>query len=192
MGKREIIGSMMKFFQTAQEIYGVCPTCGDIFRVSDMRIFYGKEPPKDWLSTLTEKEQLLEKQQLQFEVDKSKIIEDAIQRSIAIRIGKTLERIAPIIPRLGVRPSEIRGIFDPVDYVAFNGMLENRIDNICFLELKTGKSSLTKIQRRIRDAVNEGRVEWKEFNITDLIQELENQSPKHQTLNEIVGELPKS
>ncbi|MCK4456294.1 MAG: hypothetical protein KAW39_00985 [Thermoplasmata archaeon] len=172
MNKQEMIEAMMAFFETGQEIYGVCPCCSEIFRVSEMQIFYGKEPPVDWLGRLRDREGKLEESKKLFEQDKKRIIEKAIEQSLAIRIGKTLEHIAPIIPQLGHHPSDVRALFNPIDYVAFNGMFEKKdIDNISFIEIKTGKSSLTTIQRRIRDAINDGRVEWKLYNITDLIED---------------------
>lgn len=169
--KQEMIDAMMAFFETGQEIYGVCPCCEEIFRVSEMQIFYGKKPPRDWLERLREKGSQLDEERKQFEQDRNKIVSDAIKRSLVVHIGKTLEHIAPIIPQLGHHPRDVRGIFDPVDYVAFNGMFEKKsIDSISFIEIKTGKSRLTPIERKIRDAVKDQRVEWKMYNITEIIE----------------------
>jgi predicted Holliday junction resolvase-like endonuclease len=169
--KQEMIDAMMGFFETGQEIYGECPCCGDIFRVSEIRVFYGKKPPKDWLDRLEEKGSQLDEDRKQFEQDRDKIVSNAIERSRVIYIGKTLEHIAPIFPQVEHHPRDVRGLFDPIDYVAFNGMFEKKsIDSISFIEIKTGKSKLTPIQRKIRDAVEDQRVEWKMYNITDIIE----------------------
>ncbi|MCK4445027.1 MAG: hypothetical protein KAW09_10820 [Thermoplasmata archaeon] len=167
--KQEMIDAMMAFFETGQEIYGVCPCCEEIFRVSEMQIFYGKKPPKDWLDDLRGRKKKLEEDTKSFELEKKKIIDKAIEKSLSIRIGKTLEKIAPIIPQLGHHPSDVRGIYDPIDFIAFNGMFEKKdIDTISFMEIKTGASSLNRIQRKIRDAVNDGRVEWRMYNVTKI------------------------
>lgn len=58
---------------------------------------------------------------------------------------------------------------DPVDFLVFAGMDEVRhgkqtIDEVVLLDIKTGKAQLNKIQRRIRDAVVEGRVVFATYN----------------------------
>jgi predicted Holliday junction resolvase-like endonuclease len=177
--KQEMIDAMMAFFETGQEIYGVCPCCEEIFRVSEMQIFYGKKPPKDWLDDLRGRKKKLKEDTKSFELEKKKIIDKAIERSLSIRIGKTLEKIAPIIPQLGHHPSDVRGIYEPIDFIAFNGMFKKKdIDTISFIEIKTGASSLNRIQRRIRDAVNDGRVDWRMYNVTDIIDSSLNESGK--------------
>jgi predicted Holliday junction resolvase-like endonuclease len=57
----------------------------------------------------------------------------------------------------------------PIDYVVFN-WYENKQENlergqIVMLDVKSGKSSLTTKQRRIRDLVQAGRVEWREIRL---------------------------
>lgn len=57
----------------------------------------------------------------------------------------------------------------PIDYVVFN-WFENKQENlergqIVMLDVKSGKSSLTTKQRRIRDLVQAGRVEWREIRL---------------------------
>jgi len=49
--------------------------------------------------------------------------------------------------------------------MVFDGMSEDSVREIVFLEVKTGSSSLTTRERRIRDAVLEKRVAWREFRV---------------------------
>jgi predicted Holliday junction resolvase-like endonuclease len=47
----------------------------------------------------------------------------------------------------------------------FDGMSEDDLREIVFLEIKSGGSTLTTRERRVRDAVLARRVSWKEFRV---------------------------
>lgn len=62
------------------------------------------------------------------------------------------------------QPIDCRPLFEPIDYVAFDGMTAKRkVDSIAFMDVKTGASRLNKHQRMIRDAIKDGRVGYKEI-----------------------------
>jgi hypothetical protein len=43
------INSLLQFYKTEQHIYGRCPHCQEPFRLAEVKLTYGKEPPKDQL-----------------------------------------------------------------------------------------------------------------------------------------------
>jgi predicted Holliday junction resolvase-like endonuclease len=53
----------------------------------------------------------------------------------------------------------------PIDFLVFDGMSDDDLREVVFLEIKTGGSNLTTRERRVRDAVLAGRVSWKEFRV---------------------------
>ena len=57
----------------------------------------------------------------------------------------------------------------PIDYVVFNWYQdkEQNLEQglVVLLDVKSGKSSLTTKQRRIRDLVKAGKVEWREIRL---------------------------
>lgn len=81
--------------------------------------------------------------------------------------GKVAEQLAPLfsLNKLGVDPAEMRFIGTPVDYIVFKGHKNGEIEEIIFLEVKTGKSSLTKLEKQVKKAIEEKRVKWKELRI---------------------------
>lgn len=93
--------------------------------------------------------------------------EDAIARSRAALSGKFSENLAPYFPDFPFAPTELRWLGNPVDYVVFKGMDNNRIDEIVFLEVKSGKSQLTGREKQIREAVQEKRISWKEYRVAE-------------------------
>jgi len=97
------------------------------------------------------------------------IREDALRRSRSVMRGQATEHLAPLtLPSMN--PKDFRFMGNPIDYVVFCGVSDitdkqkDAIDKIVFLEIKSGKSKLNKVQRRIRDAIKEGKVEFTIYN----------------------------
>ena len=67
-------------------------------------------------------------------------------------------------------PKDFRHFGDPIDYIVFDGLSElqkgdiSELRNVVFLDIKTGNSRLNTVQRRVRDAINDGRVSFKVYN----------------------------
>jgi len=101
------------------------------------------------------------------------IREDERQRSQAVIIGKVTEHFVPYLPDFPFNPRDARFIGSPVDFIVFDGMSDEQVKEVVFVEVKTGQSpALTTRQRQIRNAVQSGRVRWKEIRIShDLPQE---------------------
>jgi predicted Holliday junction resolvase-like endonuclease len=90
---------------------------------------------------------------------------DAHQRSKAVTTGKVLEHIAPHLPGFPFNPKDARFLGSPVDYVVFDGLDEGAIQQVVFVEVKTGDSALTARQKRIKEVIESGRVKWYDLRI---------------------------
>jgi predicted Holliday junction resolvase-like endonuclease len=88
---------------------------------------------------------------------------DAVQRSLAVTTGKVYEQLVPYLPEFPFNPKDVRFLGSPVDFVVFDGLSAGHITRIVFVEVKTGAADLSSRERRIRDAVQESRVEWYEL-----------------------------
>lgn len=88
----------------------------------------------------------------------------ASERSGAVLRGRMAEQLAPLQPDFVYDPADARFIGTPVDFVIFDGWTEVRggrrdsLRSIVLVDVKTGGSSLTTVQRRIRDCVERGAV----------------------------------
>ena len=89
--------------------------------------------------------------------------EESVKLSRSVLTGKFIEQLAPFLPDFRYDPTEVRFIGSPVDCLVFCGASREECDEVVFLEIKSGKSGLKTIQRRVRDAVNDGRVRWEEY-----------------------------
>lgn len=117
-----------------------------------------------WLSAQASAKVDLERWRMENE---QSIRADAIRRSSAVVSGKVTEHLAPYMPSFPYNPKDVRFLGTPVDLIVFDGMSEDAISEIVFLEIKSLSSTLTTRERRIRDAVIAKRVAWKEFRVGD-------------------------
>lgn len=89
--------------------------------------------------------------------------EDAVKRSRAVLGGLAAEQLAPWLPGFPWDPTELRFVGKPVDFVVFRGASRGEIEEVVFVEVKTGASTASRVERSLRDAVKEGRVSWKQW-----------------------------
>ena len=91
------------------------------------------------------------------------IREIAIKQSRAVLSGQFSEQIAPYLPEFPFKPTEVRFIGKPVDFVVFKGMDEKKIDEVVFVEVKTGKSQLSSVEKSLKETIQNKKVEWFEY-----------------------------
>ncbi len=97
--------------------------------------------------------------------------QDAVKRSRSVLLGQLGEQLSPFLPGFPCSPEDARFIGKPVDFIAFSGMGAGEdgeggtIKEIVFIEVKTGNAVLSKREREIKKAVEEGRVRYIEYRI---------------------------
>ncbi len=91
------------------------------------------------------------------------IRQEAIQKSQAVTIGKVTEHFVPYLPDFGYNPKDARFLGSPIDFVVFDGLNDGEVRCIVFVEVKTGVSTLSTRERRIKEAVQSGKVQWIEI-----------------------------
>jgi predicted Holliday junction resolvase-like endonuclease len=85
---------------------------------------------------------------------------EALERSRATLKGRIGEQMAPLLPQFKYEPADARFIGSPVDYVIFEGHSRGEPEGVVFLEVKTGRSTLTPLERKLKEVVEGGRVRW--------------------------------
>jgi hypothetical protein len=79
--------------------------------------------------------------------------------------GKVAEQWAPFVDGFPGRATEARFLGAPVDYVVFRGIDHGRVDEVVFVEVKSGDGALSAIERALRDCVTAGRVSFVEHRV---------------------------
>lgn len=117
--------------------------------------------------------------------EEKRIRADANKRSRATMRGQATEHLAPYMI-VGLNPKDCRFVGDPVDYLicvgssAIHDKTSDVIEEVMLLDIKTGKAQLSKVQRRIRDAVTAGKVVFATYNTdTETLRRWPSQQQAH-------------
>ena len=100
------------------------------------------------------------------------IRKDSVNRSRSTLKGKISEQIAPFLPGFPFSPADARFIGNPIDFIVFDGYTKAKDDkgdsvSVVLVEVKKGKGKLTRNEKLVEKAVNEGRVSWRTVTIGD-------------------------
>ena len=104
---------------------------------------------------------LISKQAKELEIAR----EEAVAKSKEVIRGKVTEEIVPVLPGFKYTLSDTKFMGNPIDYIVFDRMsnirdTRNGEITIVLADVKTGKAGLTKVQRAIKDAVDNNRVRF--------------------------------
>lgn len=124
----------------------------------------------------------------EFRVREAAIRKDAIERARVVNKGFDGETFSPLLQDRWTS-KDFRHIGDPIDFLILAGAdairaeLQDTIDEVILLEVKTGSADMNKVQRRVRDAVVEGRVQFGIFNPDeDSLRLWSKENPKGKTV----------
>jgi predicted Holliday junction resolvase-like endonuclease len=152
MALKALSQNFLDFIRVEDQLAGLCPLCNQLIRVSEMELFYIPDRKDDVLRTLRDKERELTEQE-------KTIRADAAKRSRAALLGSLMEQVGPLLPGFKHDLNDLRALWDPVDFVAFNGIgVQRKVDSITFLDIKTGEARLSPVQKTIKDTVESGKV----------------------------------
>ncbi|MBQ04665.1 hypothetical protein CL673_08200 [Candidatus Bathyarchaeota archaeon] len=144
-------------------LYAECP-CGAEHKLSDLLLFDGTKPfPPEVEEVQAKYEEKLLKRNAKLEKNRKLTTEKATITTRAVNIGKNLEKILPIMEDFKWQLPDCRFLGDPIDLLTFNGLSENNIDSISFIEVKSGKARLNKSQKLVKEAVEDNRVKYRVF-----------------------------
>ncbi len=152
---------MFQEFQEFRKILCLCPHCGSIVRVSDLRLKTKGPPVLTWLDRFEKKERNLEKKERKFEEKEDELRKKAREkgRREAEKVFK--KAIYPSFNALKLDPFDIKPILNPVDFIAFDGMNKKEsINNIVFLCKKYKCPSLKSARRQIKIAISKNKYDW--------------------------------
>ncbi len=90
---------------------------------------------------------------------------EAILKSRRVLSGNFSEQLAPFLPDFKYAPNECKFLGKPIDFLVFKGLDENKIDEIVFVEVKSGKSKLSKREKGLKEAIENKKVRWEEYRV---------------------------
>jgi len=90
---------------------------------------------------------------------------DAVKRSRAVLGGQFSEQLSPYLPGFPGDPTEARFIGKPVDFIVFSGASQGSVEEVLFIEVKSGNAQLTGVERSLRNAIEKGSVRFIEYRV---------------------------
>lgn len=157
------VSSMIKTL-TKSKLIAECPICGDEFNLSESLLFDGRKefPSKAETKRLELLEELQERTADLLKRQKRATTKSE-KTAIAVGIGKIIEKILPVHKNFDLTPADCRFLAEPIDMIVFDGISENKVRNITFMDIKTGSAVLNTHQKQIRDAILDHNVEWRSY-----------------------------
>ena len=94
---------------------------------------------------------------------------DAVSRSRAVLSGQFSEQLAPFLPGFQYNPNEARFIGKPVDFIVFKGLDNREIEEIVFVEVKSGNAKLNNTEKSLKKAVEKGKVRFEGYRVPEEV-----------------------
>ena len=85
---------------------------------------------------------------------------NAVARSSSVILGQVAEKIAPLLPDFPYNYKDLTFLGKGIDYIVFNWLSHKDVQEIVFIEIKTGKSSLNANEKMIKKCIDAGRVRY--------------------------------
>ena len=96
--------------------------------------------------------------------DVEKARKESVRISRATRDGRAYEQLVPYLPPFEEQfdRCDARFLGSPIDFVVFDGLYgpDRDLNEIVFVEVKSGTPALSPPEKAVREAVEEGRVRW--------------------------------
>ncbi|MCR4327010.1 MAG: hypothetical protein NUV46_00315 [Nanoarchaeota archaeon] len=106
-----------------------------------------------------------QKKNREWELNLPEYRKEAILRSRAVIGGQFSENLAPYLPNFPYKPTECRFLGKPADFIVFKGMDEKKINEVIFVEVKSGDSKLNSQEKNLKSAIDKKKVKFEEYKI---------------------------
>ena len=141
-----------------------CPTCGEGIKLKDASLFSVDNFNAQAKQLLNEKKEELKIQREAISKKKSSTQQRIETTTNSVNMGFILERLAPVLEHFPFDKNDCRSLFDPIDYVIFEGLQKTgKVQKIFFVDIKSGKAKLKSNQKAIKQMIEQKKVEFKNY-----------------------------
>lgn len=141
-----------------------CPQCSEKMDLSKTSLFDAESFTPEAKELLKERKEINRERKEELKVRSGKTSQRIETTTQSVNIGFILERLAPALKGFRFDKNDCRSLFDPIDYVIFEGLNKTgSVQRIIFTDIKTGDARLKKNQKAIRKLVEDKGVEFKKY-----------------------------
>lgn len=162
------MSSMVNLFEQARTVLCLCPCCGKIVRVSDLRLRYKGVTPLTWLDKHEQEVSKFEEKEAEFDENESLIREESREKGRKKARKSVMKLVRKALPGCEYHPQDIKALLHPVDYVVFCGMTDGRnVDKIVLLSTETDDQILKRVRPSIERTIEKQQFSWNIARILD-------------------------
>lgn len=139
-----------------------CSQCSTPFLLKDTILFPIDEITPKAKELIAEIKEGLKQRKVNLKELTAKTKQKVLTTTKSVNIGFILERLAPVLENFPFDKNDCRSLFDPIDYVIFEGLNKTgKVQKIFFVDIKSGAAQLKKNQKAIKNIVENKKVEFK-------------------------------
>ena len=148
-------------FQEFRKILCVCPDCGKIVRLSDLKLKTKKETDTTWLDYYEYRERLVSSREAEFDAIKGELrkearIEGRKQAEVVFN-----NAIKQDFRKMKYDHTDIKPVLNPVDFVVFQDMnKKEEITDLVFLSKKLKNPIINKLRTQVKNSIKKKKYEW--------------------------------
>jgi predicted Holliday junction resolvase-like endonuclease len=148
-------------FQEFRKILCICPECGAIVRVSDLKLKSKGRVEKTWLDDYERRLLQMYKKEEEFSEIECSLREAAVEKGREEAQKVFTKAIKADFRKLKLDPYDIKPILNPVDFLVFKDMnSKNLISNIVFLSKKIENQNINLLRDQIKNVIENKNYEW--------------------------------
>ena len=155
---------LIKFFTYQRQIFGLCNCCGELFRLSDCKVFRKEAPVSDWMEKIDKQNAALDRFEEKLD-EKMEALREKAREAGRKQADKLIKKVDPVFAPLKLNPDDAKVVYHPVDFVVFNGMKAKELKNLVVLDATDKPADLKRTQESIANAIEKNNVEWLTINV---------------------------
>ena len=160
--------SPLAVFQDFRNVLVVCPECGEIHRLSDLKLSFRGKATDSWWDAYVDAEAQATAAEDRLRDERDKVRRKAAEKGRK-QLPALLKRVVPGICKRGYYPQDVKAMFDPVDFVVFDGMnTHSAVKRVVLLDGPPNDKRRETAQRSIKAALKKGNFEWRTIRMDDM------------------------
>jgi predicted Holliday junction resolvase-like endonuclease len=143
---------LIKFFSYQRQIFGVCTCCGELFRLSECKVYRKDAPITDWKEKLEKQSIALDRFEEKLD-EKMEAMREKAREAGRKQADKLIKKVDPVFAPLKLNPDDAKVVFHPIDFLVFNGMKAKELKNLIILDSSSKPSDLKPVQVSVFNAI---------------------------------------
>lgn len=159
--------TLLALFELKDQIFGICPCCGEPFRLADITLFDRATPQRTWLDRIEEDEDRLNELEERINLQLEHLREAARGRGRKRAQGLVKKADRVFSPKK-LHADDAKPLCHPVDFVVFDGLNSAQtVRKVVFLDRVADSAARETIHKSIRNAIRRGNIFWRELHVSD-------------------------